>query len=401
MKTSKKNFHKLVLIVCFLITMQSFSQAKNILLLGNSYTLTDYAVPANGQYTRVPHYLQSMITSNDKIDEVFCSSNPGSPLSSHITRTGNGTAATVSTVESSTLNQNYRIGAKIDNVLNSIFRNRAGNLIDKWDFVVMQDHSQALTEEDPASSNPPAYNQIGIKNYYVTLMNKVIAKSTSVRPKFYLYKTWPLLNTSGQNLINIKQKITSRLNALKADLNNVYNPISPAPAVQTSIAISSITDVVGLYLNNSGNDKPFGIPNDSKHPSLTGSYLIALCLYATIYGEVPDMDSKFRPADVTLKDAKTIVRLVRQIYTPTLSISEIDQYDSHFTIYPNPVIDDLTVKFKNINDLDKLLLYNVDGKLVKELKAEETTKINFSGFEKGVYFLKSSKHEQSIKVLKN
>jgi hypothetical protein len=404
MKTSTDFYKKIVLIVCVLIASQAFSQSKNILLIGNSYLLTDYS-PTNGQYTRVPYYLQNMITSNGKTDEVFCSSNPGRALDYQLTRAGaRGWAGKINTaipLDAASLNENYRILGNIETALGSVFKDKAGNFVNKWDAVVLQDHSESLLETSPTATDPSAYNQTNIKNYYVSLMDKIIAKSTSVRPKFYLYKTWALLNISGQNRINTKNTITDRLNLLETDLKTNYNPTSTPPANTTTIAVSIVADVVDLYLTNSGNDKIFGIPNDAKHPSLTGSYLIALSLYASIYGEVPEMDSKFLPVEVSLKDAKTIVRLVKQVYTSPTSILLISQNDDYWNITPNPVKENLTVKFEYRNNFDKLFLYNSEGKLVRIIEALATTTINFEDLQKGIYFLRSNTYHKSFKIIKN
>ena len=54
----------------------------------------------------------------------------------------------------------------------------------------------------------------------------------------------------------------------------------------------------------------------------------------------------------------------------------------NFNIYPNPTTDVLNIELKENLTLEKVLIYNTSGQLVKETY-EKT--INVSGFAKGIY----------------
>lgn len=64
-----------------------------------------------------------------------------------------------------------------------------------------------------------------------------------------------------------------------------------------------------------------------------------------------------------------------------LGTSEIKQ--KHIELYPNPT--DGKFNIRNI-DLNKILVFDANGKMIKELKPQPT--IDLSGFPKGIYILK-------------
>jgi len=70
------------------------------------------------------------------------------------------------------------------------------------------------------------------------------------------------------------------------------------------------------------------------------------------------------------------------VYNLTNILSSDDFVLENFNIYPNPTTDILSIELKENLTLEKVLIYNTSGELVKET-AEKT--INVSGFAKGIY----------------
>lgn len=73
---------------------------------------------------------------------------------------------------------------------------------------------------------------------------------------------------------------------------------------------------------------------------------------------------------------------------PTLNIEETDNQQVNYDIkvYPNPVIDNLTIKFNIDENISKINLFNTQGQLVKSLDTNNL-QINVSDLSSGYYFL--------------
>lgn len=59
----------------------------------------------------------------------------------------------------------------------------------------------------------------------------------------------------------------------------------------------------------------------------------------------------------------------------------------HFKLYPNPVSEELTIQSNSIIPLKKVLLYNLQGKLLQTHSLENSTSINLSDLTVGLYML--------------
>src|SRR5690606_9307271 len=57
----------------------------------------------------------------------------------------------------------------------------------------------------------------------------------------------------------------------------------------------------------------------------------------------------------------------------------------NFKVYPNPTTNILNIELENSLVLEKVLIYNTTGQLIKENSAEKI--INVSGFAKGIYYV--------------
>lgn len=80
-------------------------------------------------------------------------------------------------------------------------------------------------------------------------------------------------------------------------------------------------------------------------------------------------------------------------------ISENTSNNFDIKAFPNPVINEVTIKSNTNGDLGKVSVFNIAGQLVYEDKVEgNTTKIDFFSFSSGIYIVKVG--EKSMKLIK-
>lgn len=65
-----------------------------------------------------------------------------------------------------------------------------------------------------------------------------------------------------------------------------------------------------------------------------------------------------------------------------------DELNSNYKIYPNPSSDLINIEGININESNKLSLYDIHGKLILEKYITDNTTIDISSLESGIYFIK-------------
>lgn len=120
----------------------------------------------------------------------------------------------------------------------------------RWDFVVLQDHSQATLQKRASMFE---YGQ------------KLDAEIKKQGARTILFMTWE--NKTAGTQPTISKTYAELAVKLKAQLAPVGNAWAMALAADKSLVL---------------HDK------DAKHPSKTGSYLAACVFYATIYGKSPE-----------------------------------------------------------------------------------------------------------------
>lgn len=83
-----------------------------------------------------------------------------------------------------------------------------------------------------------------------------------------------------------------------------------------------------------------------------------------------------------------------------VSIQEIFD-DQEWSLYPNPASQYVTVEFGNGVDDEKIRIYNVYGKLMREVSAMEKTTIKIDDLSKGIYFIRvDHDYHRSLKFIK-
>ncbi len=74
----------------------------------------------------------------------------------------------------------------------------------------------------------------------------------------------------------------------------------------------------------------------------------------------------------------------------TTAVKEVKKSGSEFTFYPNPVKDNLHIKFPFTND-SRVEIYNVLGMKVKSIATEGSNVVmNVADLKKGIYFIRIS-----------
>ena len=111
------------------------------------------------------------------------------------------------------------------------------------------------------------------------------------------------------------------------------------------------------------------------------------------------LDDQFTP------DTRYYYRLIQEDFNGDIQYSKIIQLrsqsstQSNIQVFPNPVSEDVVnITCGNIGDqLIKVLIYNLDGKVLKEIQLhEETTTVDLNDFQKGIYLLSIFKNEEPI-----
>jgi hypothetical protein len=91
--------------------------------------------------------------------------------------------------------------------------------------------------------------------------------------------------------------------------------------------------------------------------------------------------------------------VIRLLIVPTLSVFESEP-DSHFSIYPNPATDWVSVINTGLTDIEAISVYDMNGKII----ISETVPVNFlnvSEMSSGMYIVKIISRSESrlIKLL--
>ncbi|MCC6838277.1 MAG: T9SS type A sorting domain-containing protein, partial [Bacteroidia bacterium] len=90
--------------------------------------------------------------------------------------------------------------------------------------------------------------------------------------------------------------------------------------------------------------------------------------------------------------------------TSTNSTPINDSNISNFILYPNPALDQISIASQDISTIQKISVYDLTGRLVKEISSihSKEISINISDIEKGIYFLtlNDGKRSQTKKFIK-
>ncbi|MCB0447636.1 MAG: T9SS type A sorting domain-containing protein [Gelidibacter sp.] len=88
----------------------------------------------------------------------------------------------------------------------------------------------------------------------------------------------------------------------------------------------------------------------------------------------------------------------------TLGMNEVNLYDNLFKIYPNPVINHLTIESPYVGNFDLYVINQLGQEVMKQNQNDPLTSLDVSNLSKGLYFLNISSENgsyQTIKFIKN
>ncbi|MCG8700829.1 MAG: T9SS type A sorting domain-containing protein, partial [Bacteroidales bacterium] len=78
-----------------------------------------------------------------------------------------------------------------------------------------------------------------------------------------------------------------------------------------------------------------------------------------------------------------------------VSVDELEEFESYFSMYPNPANNMVTIELDN-TEYTKVELYNISGKLILETDIVSTsTDVDVSKLSSGVYFVRTFGNEIS------
>lgn len=86
----------------------------------------------------------------------------------------------------------------------------------------------------------------------------------------------------------------------------------------------------------------------------------------------------------------------------TLGKSNFENILLKMNVFPNPTTDELRLKIGHNREILSYQLFDINGKSLSDTQkiADQETIINFKNFDKGIYFLKITSNNQTLKTFK-
>lgn len=274
-----------------------------------------------------------------------------------------------------------------------------------WDNVILQDQSMALAYPSTFMNFLP---------YCVTMDSTIKAQNRCAQTMFYA--TWgrkpgdqyvcaPPECDPSRLIVRTYFEMDSAIGShYKVFADTLKASVSPVGTVWRYIRRNY--PAIELY------------QTDDSHPSVAGSYAAACCFYTAIFRRDPSLITF--TAGLAGTDAANIRTAVKEVVYNHLTDWNIGVYDhlldsscrplsiddtyrktSEWRIAPNPVTDILTVELDDYQDGRVIAVYNVYGKLIKEVATTQASvSIDLSAYPQGVYIIRSSDSPRAYKVLK-
>lgn len=169
--------------------------------------------------------------------------------------------------------------------------------------------------------------------------------------------------------------------------NDIYGKTADEQA-GASVSLSANGDIVAIGVPNKDGGLPNGKGAARIYKSISGNWIqIGNDFDGTATGDAYGISvSLSSSGNIVAIGASTHKKMNSSGYVKVFDISNLVSSDDfvleNFNIYPNPTTDILNIELDNSLILEKVLIYNTSGQLVKEI-SEKT--INLSGFAKGIY----------------
>lgn len=274
----------------------------------------------------------------------------------------------------------------------------------KWDNVVLQDQSLAL-----------AYPSTFMNSFRYSITLDSLIKANDECTQILFYATWGRKN--GDRYICTKpecpkdtlmirtyyQMDSSIEKHYKFFADSIKAAVTPVGAVWRYLR--RIHPTIELF------------QADESHPSQAGSYAAACAFYTTIFRSDPTLityNSSLSVTDATniRKAVKTVVYDSLQkwnvgVYDTllsgncnTLSIDKKDKPDVYWSVFPNPVVDILTIQASANVNVQTVSVYNMLGVLVKELEVLQHAEVSLGELPAGNYIIKVKNSPHVFKIYK-
>lgn len=199
-------------------------------------------------------------------------------------------------------------------------------------------------------------------------------------------------------------------------MSSVYS-YTPAGANTPSSSVTYSTVVnLKVYVKNSGNVSYFGVTQIHAYRDTTNG---VLCDTVAINQEISPNDSvpvilTFTPTPgvngfKTGGNGNTIVvwpvyysgfNIIGDSVKPILYVNDVNsvfEFEKlQFKLYPNPVLNELTIKSSNNDDYTKIIIYDVFARKVKEMSFKEN--IDVSDLTPGSYWMLISSEDKTYRV---
>jgi len=172
-----------------------------------------------------------------------------------------------------------------------------------WDVVVMQEQSEipAMAQSDPA------VNESFIKSFDGLYE---LVEESSPAAQVVLFETWARNAELWANATSSLMLHGKDPNDMTQRLKAGYEEAAQSLLTQGGYPVE-IARVGELWNINYNSDTPVELhESDGSHPNFAGSYLAALDIYATIYGQVPKGLSYY--GSLSKKEASILIDLVRR-----------------------------------------------------------------------------------------
>jgi hypothetical protein len=309
-------------IVCIFLTVNLFSQTKNVLFLGNSYSYYNDGIPV--MLSNVAESLgDTLIYDNNLIG--------GSTLSDHSVN-----AESLSKIAS----QN-------------------------WDYVVLQDQSQL-------PSFPPSQVEVEVFPYAKILCDSIFSNDSCTIPMFFM--TWGRENGDSDNCESYPPLCTYE--GMQIRLRESYlqmaidNTASVAPVGMVWKALREDFPSINLY------------SSDSSHPSMNGTYLATCVFYSSIFQKSPI--GAYIPDDIDVGEASTIQEYANNVVFDSLDVWQIDTSNvkAHFEL--NFPVKSSYVSFWNDSENADYCVFDFgDGQISECLDSDNEVSHTYA--ESGVY----------------
>jgi len=209
------------------------------------------------------------------------------------------------------------------------------------------------------------------------------------------------------------QQIALTCTSAVTDMSNLFKDKTDFNQTLEHWDVSNVANMSGMFENATS----FNIPVDEDADLMSEFSSSNLLLSGWDVSNVTDMDFMFKNATVFNQDISmwcveqipseptefSFNSALQDSFKPnwgaTCTLGLTDQVDFSFTMYPNPTRDVLYIGNPSMNNIDKLIVYNTNGKVVmlKNVIDQQQIRIDLSELASGMYLIQiNTQDDQNI-----